>query len=260
MVGQGQRAILVKLVSLGILLFYGACAFPAVAAPAEHERSEAESSFEIEGILLVGSDFRFRGVSLSDKGPVLQPEVTISHSSGVYLDFWGSNIAEYNGARTEVDISLGYETELGAASIDIGITASLYPGGTDTDFIELYALAEVNAGPGTIQLQAYYAPSQANIGGADNVYVGIAGRVPVSATSITFHGSFGIEDGAFGDAKRDWMIGASARLLGFDLCVRYVDSARTDHDPLARASAVFLLSRTFVFPKRSVEHTGCPSW
>jgi uncharacterized protein (TIGR02001 family) len=222
-------------------------------------RDEEEGPFEMEFILLAATDFRYRGISYSDKRPVLQPEITVSHSSGLYVDLWASNIAEYNSARTEIDLSFGLEREVGPFVLDVGMTSSFFPGGTDTDFVELYALTETKLGPATMQLQTYYAPAQANIGDEDNFYVGIGGSLPLPETPVILHASFGIEDGAFGAGKRDWSIGASTRLMGFDLCARYVDTARA-RDPLASPGLVVLVSRTLVYPRREVAHQGCPSW
>lgn len=223
-------------------------------------REGDEDPFEIEFILLAATDFRYRGISYSDKGPVFQPEITVSHKSGLYADLWASNIAEYNGAKTELDVTLGLEREIGPVTLDAGMTASFFPGGANTDFIELYAVTSAQLGPGTIELQTYYAPAQANIGHEDNLYVGIAGSIPMLKTPLILHASFGIEDGAFGDSKRDWSVGTSARLFGFDVCARYVDTARTHRDPMAAAGMGLLVSRTFVYPKREVAHEGCPSW
>jgi uncharacterized protein (TIGR02001 family) len=221
--------------------------------------AEKEHPFEVEFILLAATDFRYRGVSYSDKNPALQPEITISHASGLYADVWASNIAKYNGASTEIDLSLGLEREVGHLDVDVGMTASFFPGGSNTNFLELYALTEIELGSGTLQLQTYYAPAQANIGGEDNLYIGIAGKLPLPKTPVALHASVGIEEGAFGTGKRDWSIGASTRLMGFDLCARYVDTARA-RDPAASAGVVMLISRTFVYPKREVTHQGCPSW
>jgi uncharacterized protein (TIGR02001 family) len=39
------------------------------------------------------SDYRFRGVSQSDKHIAVQGGVTATHKSGFYVGFWGSNLA-----------------------------------------------------------------------------------------------------------------------------------------------------------------------
>lgn len=246
-----------------ILLFFLTLAAPVQAQVTNGQDSmqdETAHPFEIQFILLAATDFRFRGISYSDGKPVFQPEITLSHKSGIYVDLWASNIAEYGGATTEVDVTLGVEREFGPLSVDFGGTASFFPGGSNTNFVELYAIGGLRLGSATVELQTYYAPVQKNIGGEDNVYVALAGNLPLRTLPVTLHASFGVEDGAFGDAKRDWMVGASGRLAGFDICLRYLDSDRTGNDPSANATAVLTLSRTFVFPRRKVEHSGCPSW
>ena len=60
----------------------------ATAAPADESTVATPRDFEVELIALAATDFRFRGVSFSDNRPVFQPELTISHESGFYVDFW----------------------------------------------------------------------------------------------------------------------------------------------------------------------------
>jgi hypothetical protein len=90
-----------------------------------------------------------------------------------------------------------------------------------------------------------YAPSQDNIGNQDNIYVGMAATHPLGDI-ITLNGTFGIEDGAFGDSKRDWSIGADVDGgKGFVIGVKYIDTSRTQGSPLANGTALFSISKAF---------------
>ena len=57
------------------------------------------------------SDYRFRGISQTDKKPALQGGFDIAHNSGLYIGNWNSNVdsAMYNGANLEMDFYGGYK-------------------------------------------------------------------------------------------------------------------------------------------------------
>ena len=93
------------------------------AALAQDERS---SDFTISGSAALVSDYRFRGVSQTDKDPAVQAGVTVSHKSGLYAGFWGSNLAgwgTFGGPNLELDLVGGFKTAITEnVTIDVGIT------------------------------------------------------------------------------------------------------------------------------------------
>lgn len=216
------------------------------ATPALAQDEEAASGpLDIEFTLAAVSDYRFRGVSLSDKDPAFQPELSITHESGIYLTLWGSNIADNGGDDIEVDVSAGWSGSAGPLDLDIGAVYYLYPGASSANYIEALASVGTGVGKGNVALNLGYVPSQNHTGNQDNVYVAVSGEYPVGETGLTLNGSFGIEDGAFADNKKDWSIGADYELAGFTLGVKYIDTAHTFGDPLAKGTAVFSVSKTF---------------
>ena len=60
---------------------------------------EVTPTIDVDLSVTMASDYRFRGVTLSDFDPVIQPDLTVFHESGVYLNVWGSNIADNGGAN-----------------------------------------------------------------------------------------------------------------------------------------------------------------
>lgn len=59
------------------------------------------------GNLVVVNDYiGKRGISLTDKKPALQAEISINNDSGFYAGLWGSNV-EFDTVRAEVDIFTG---------------------------------------------------------------------------------------------------------------------------------------------------------
>lgn len=215
-------------------------------APAHAQEAEAASSaFSIEGSLSVLSDYRFRGISLNDKDIAVQPSLTLSHESGLYFTLWGSNIAENSGSDIETDFTLGYAKDVGAVSLDVAAVYYVYPGVSSANYVEFLGSAKTAVGPATLGVSLAYAPSQDNIGNQDNFYAALTGELPITGTPLTLTGSFGIEDGAFGDKKKDWSLGVTADVAGFTLGAAYVDTARTGGDPLGKATAVVSISKSF---------------
>ena len=80
-----------------------ACAALALmsSAPA-FAQEEAEGPVTVSGSVALVSDYRFRGVSQTDKGMAIQGGITATHESGAYVGAWGSNLgcrAQERGAR-----------------------------------------------------------------------------------------------------------------------------------------------------------------
>ena len=88
--------------------------------------------FEISGNFGLFSDYRFRGISQTDKDPALQGGFDLSHNSGFYIGTWGSNVADWantSGNGMEIDVYGGYTTELPMGiGADIGFIRYEYPG------------------------------------------------------------------------------------------------------------------------------------
>lgn len=205
-----------------------AAASPGLAqAAAESETAIVESEFDLSSTVSVVADYRFRGISLSNRKPAVQASVDVEHVSGVYAGVWGSNIARYGGARVEVDLYAGWRGSLGPADVDLGGTVYLYPGGDGVNYGEIYGFVGKTIGPAELRTGVIYAPSQNNIGGTDNLYLVSEARVGVPGTPVTVTGSFGYEDGALGGPdgdKWDWSLGGEYVWKSVTLGLQYVDT------------------------------------
>jgi len=212
----------------------------------DDEGEESTGAWEIDGGIGVLSDYRFRGISLSSKDPEVTAELSIAHESGLYAGAWASNVALNGGADdVEVDLYAGFAPEVGAVSLDFGAVYYLYPGNSDFNYVEFVASAGTAVGPGTVTVGVAYAPSQDNIGNQDNTYVYISGDLPIGDSPVSVHGTFGIEDGAFADSKKDWLFGASYDFGGgFSATVDYVD---TSHAFTSLGDATVVASLAFAF-------------
>ena len=213
--------------------------------PAIAQEGESGDIWSVDGAVTAVSDYRFRGYSLNDKDPAIQPELWVSHESGLYAGFWGSNVADLGGDDIEIDPAIGYAGSLGPVDLGVWVMWYLYPGAGAYNYAEFGADISASLGVATLGVELGYAPAQDHIGGVDNSYAAIRASIPLGATPLSIDGHFGIEDGAFGDSKLDWSLGLSAEIAGFELGAHYIDAARVAHDPLADATVVASVKYSF---------------
>lgn len=182
----------------------------------------AQDGVELSANAGIVSDYRFRGVSLSDRNPAVQGGLDLE-AGPLFVGAWGSTIADYEGANVELDVYGGLQGSLGEAAWSAGAYAYLYPGGVDVNYIELVATAEQTFGSTTLGLEAALAPRQDNVAEA-NRYFGVSASVELGmGWSVNARG--GHEDG-FYDSKWDWELGARYSLGSLTASLAYVD---TDH-------------------------------
>lgn len=231
-----------------------------IALPAAAQETAPPKPVTVTGSVGLVSDYRFRGVSQSDKELAVQGGFTIAHESGLYIGTWGSNLSgwgTFGGANMELDLIAGYKFPVGGGTLDVGATWYMYPGGfNNTDFIEPYAKLSGTVGPVGLTAGVAYAPKQEALGawyanGAaaadgtytdpgdknDNLYVwgDISSAVP--NTGLTVKGHIGYSKGNDGlgpfatsvsptGEYADWLIGADYAIAGTPLTlgVAYTDT------------------------------------
>jgi uncharacterized protein (TIGR02001 family) len=215
---------MLKLASLSVAVSAIAMSVPAFA---QDEATEAAGPISVTGGIALVSDYRFRGVSFSDKDFAVQPYLTVSHESGLYVGAWASSLSENDGDDVELDLYAGFSggDEL---TYDVGATYYVYPGVSNVNYVEFTGKLGSTVGPATVGVQLSYVPSQGNTGNDDNIYFGTNATIALPNSPISIVGSMGIEDGAFtaGSEKLDWSLGLTAAVSDFTLGVSYVDTNR----------------------------------
>ncbi len=239
--------------------YYLACAaFGLLAASPAMAQEEPAKPITVTGSVGLVSDYRFRGVSQSDEQLAVQGGATISHESGAYVAFWGSNLSgwgTFGGANMELDIVAGYKLPLAGGALDVGATWYMYPGGFDnTDFIEPYVKLSGTAGPLNLLAGVAYAPKQEALGNwylngtsaangvydvpgdkNDNLYIWGDASSGIPNTPVTLKGHIGYSNGNSGlgpfatsvaptGEYWDWLVGADFVLGPVTLGVAYVDT------------------------------------
>jgi uncharacterized protein (TIGR02001 family) len=197
------------------------------------------------------SDYRFRGITLSDRKPALQGSIEVEHRNGLYAGGWGSSIARYAGTRAELDLYGGIRKSLGSIDVDLGGVVYTYPGGHGGNYAELTASAAKTLGPVTATIGAAYAPSQKNIGRKDNRYTWVRMSSGIPGTPVTLSVRAAHEKGSLAGptgSKWDWSAGAEVVKNRFRLGLEYQDSnvkRRVDPGRTARSALVATLSIDF---------------
>ncbi|MGK2912564.1 MAG: TorF family putative porin [Sphingobium sp.] len=232
--------------------------FGLLAASPALAQEEPTTPITVTGSVGLVSDYRFRGVSQSDEKLAVQGGATISHESGAYVAFWGSNLSgwgTFGGSNMELDLVAGYKVPLAGGALDIGATWYMYPSGFDnTDFIEPYVKLSGTTGPLNLLAGVAYAPKQEALGNwflngtsaatgiydvpgdkNDNLYIWGDASAGVPNTGLTVKGHLGYSNGNSGlgpfatsvaptGEYWDWMVGADYALGPVTLGVAYVDT------------------------------------
>ena len=236
----------------------------AVPTAALAQTEAATKPFTVSGTIGLVTDYRLRGVSQSDSNPALQGGVTVTHTSGFYGGFWGSNLAgwgTFGGPNLELDLIGGYKRTFGGATVDVGLTWYMYPGGADkTDYAEPYVKLSGMAGPVSLLAGVAYAPKQQALGrwyftGADaaagvyndpgdkedNLYLWGDFGLGIPTTPISARAHIGYSDGNRGLGPNatsvaptgkywDWLLGLDYKIGPVVLGVAYTDTDITKRE------------------------------
>ena len=209
--------------------------------------------FTVNGGATLVSDYRFRGISQTDRRFAVQGTLTLSHASGFYATVWGSSIEDYvaAGGDQEIDLIAGWHRTWNGTTLDLGVLYYYYPGssalipGTNSDFAEPYVSVAHSFGPVTAKATVNYAPRQAALsvgnGKEDNLYLAgdLSATVPTTALTLSAHlgHSFGPSYLTIGDGYTDWNVGASYAIGPLTLGVQYVDTDGTFITPVTGRNA-----------------------
>ena len=207
----------------------------ALSTPAFAQEEEASGPFSLSGGISVTSDYRFRGISLSNEKVAVQPTLTVSHESGLYAGVWGSSLPDSNAyGKFELDLYAGFNTEIASGTtVDLGVTYYTYPGshdgGAPTDYFEGIGKLSHDIGPVSVTGLVAYAPKQNSLGDADNIYLNLGAGFGIPNTPVTLNAGIGYNDGSLGlvssDGKYiDWVVGASFAAGPATFTVQYIDT------------------------------------
>ena len=236
------------------------------------EAAAPAPDWTLTGNVSLSSDYRFRGISQTDKRPAISGGFDVAHSSGFYIGNWNSNIDAdfFQGANIEMDFYGGYKGSIADIGYDLGAIYYYYPGSgragqTKVKNTELY----VGASYGPVSAKFYYPLSDffnaeqifggGNAGGS--YYVDLSGAYDLGggfgvnahvgyqklkgAAKVTEIGKTALEDSLI-DFKVGLTYGFSNGIVG---AISYIDTDRelagATGRKISNGTGVVSISKTF---------------
>ena len=218
----------------------------------------AAAQLDLSGEVEIVSDYRYRGLSLSDGHPALQASVE-AEVAGFYLGGFGSWVPHGGGSTgLELDATAGYRVALDARlTLDGGVTHYFYPRARDCDYAEATATLGWERGDTSARAGLAYAPRQPNLVDAagardDNLYGFVAFEQAIAGTPLSLAVEGGYESGAFDGAARggklDWRAGVTVLRGKLYASASYVGALRpraADGERRTERGLVFALGGSF---------------
>ena len=213
---------------------------------------------EISANVALVTDYRFRGISQSNKNPALQGGFDYAFENGIYVGTWGSTVdfdstGDFNGSL-ELDFYGGWSTGFGEnSSIDLGYIYYGYPGddnGLDGDYSEIY----VNYGWRDLTLGAAYSWDYYGSSG-DFLYLKADYDWSFAEDwTLSLHVGYNdFDEDVFLSSDKghytDYSVGVSWSVVGVDLGLSWVGTNLDKEDVFGTKwgndTAVFSLSKSF---------------
>jgi hypothetical protein len=116
-----------SLLNLAVLAAFAA---PAIAIAQTAPAAPAAAPSPVTGNMTIASDYRFRGISQTYKGPAIQGGIDYAHDSGFYIGNWNSNVSSNvysGGSGIEMDFYGGWKKAFGDFGLDLGYLYYYYP-------------------------------------------------------------------------------------------------------------------------------------
>ena len=131
---------------------------------------------QVSGSVSVVSDYRYRGVSLTNDKRAVQGSIAYDHETGWYGGVFASNAELYDRSRVLHSVFYaGYARRIRTdLSWDCGASAATFSGRSDYDYYEVFcglASDKINA-------KVYYSPNYYSLD-AQTIYVELNGALPL---------------------------------------------------------------------------------
>lgn len=201
------------------------------------------------------SDYRYNGVSQTDKGPALQGSLDYSHDSGIYVGTWASNLDYGSGDDTnlEWDYYVGYYRDLSDSfGFDLGYAQYTYHG---ADYSGDYDYGEAYVGFTIATNTTIYWNHASDYFGADVAHdiLKLSHTIPLGDYSLTLTADYNKsadvnkyewDDGE--DAYQSYEVALSREIEGFTITgTLMTTSIDKDYNDNADTTFVLGVSRSF---------------
>jgi uncharacterized protein (TIGR02001 family) len=211
-----------------------ASALPAIA-------EEAEPVHSLTGNLGLVSDYRFRGISQTDREPAVQGGADYTYNpASIYVGTWLSNVdrSGFFDSPFEWDVYGGWRPSFGDFTLDVGAVYYMYPkddtsGFDDQDTLEFKLGGTYDFGVAAANLTGYYSDDWfTSDESAWRIEAGVSIPLPADfAIAAKFgHNDFDFTLPSGADDYQDWSIGLTYSLGNATLGLTYTDTSGLDED------------------------------
>ena len=207
------------------------------ASPVWAEEAAATSPHTFTANVGFVSEYRYRGISQTEKKPALQGGMDYSHESGLYVGTWGSNVSWIDNLTDgkaqnslEWDFYGGYKGTAGPIGYDVGLLQYYYPGSSVNNSSQpSYNTLEAYLGLSWEFLTFKYSYSFSNLFGTvdskGSQYYDLTASYDVWEGFIV-GAHFGRQSVAHNSkfSYNDWKIGVTKEVLGVNVGLNYIDT------------------------------------
>lgn len=194
---------------------------------------EAASPHTFTGNVGFVSDYRYRGISQTEKKAALQGGFDYSHESGLYVGTWASNVSWFDNLTDgeaqnslEWDFYGGYKMPVGPVTLDFGVLQYYYPG-SQVDGVVSPNTFEGYVGVSWEFLTFKYSHSFSNLFGFSDskgsqyydlsasydVWNGFIVGAHIGRQHVAHNGAF---------SYNDWKVGVTKEVLGLNVGLSYI--------------------------------------
>jgi uncharacterized protein (TIGR02001 family) len=197
----------------------------------------------VTGNVTLATDYRFRGISQTDRDPAIQGGFDLGTDSGLYLGTWASNI-QFAGSM-EWDFYGGWKGDIAdGVTLDVGAIYYKYPSANDSGLLETdYVEGKVALSMSGFTVGVNYSPDYTLETGNFWYLFGEYGAALGDVATLTLHvglnqfedddkfGEFGLGDGDDDDDNYiDYFLKLSKDAFGITWALAYVGTDVDDDD------------------------------
>lgn len=196
----------------------------AVVVPAT---AQDQSAFSLDGYIGVTTDYRDRGLSLSDRDIAAVSSIGAFHDSGFYFGLDAGTVETFNGSDGRLEFFTGYSLDAGDFVYDFSAELDTFHGNGSQFYPEFKVSASRDFGLAFTRAGIAFAPEGRWITPSNDSFYTFADlEIPVpNMPSLTLISHVGHDfRGGVNDAW-DWSVGLSAFVGDVELNVSYEDSS-----------------------------------
>lgn len=210
----------------------------------------AQAEVTTSGSIGAFSDYRLRGISLSNMTPVMQGSMEIATDLApglkAFAGVWGSSQDKEAGAGAlEVDLYGGLSGSASGFDWKATYLKIKFPDEPAINFDQYAATVSHAIGPASGSLTIVHD----DYGALSSTYYQAGLGYSLPKTPFGFSATYGYEDGDIFDGKSNWGLGVTATYQKFKLGAEYIDTNQTllNQSGKDRAGATVVVSLTAGF-------------